>query len=188
MITRCQRGEGTRDAEPPPSARSHLRTSDSRLAVHWKPCISTTYSKPNHSAEICMTCCIYCRPDELVVIVMLTITVVVSEKLASFIWHDVLASRNLHIRMLRIDYAVPTRWRHQSGIVDPHATMPVGPSASRLAIQSDTLSHAAPGSSLIRLNPSIAHTKEPRLAQSCSAARTNLVVIVMSTITVVVSE
>jgi hypothetical protein len=33
MTIRCHRGEGTRDVNPPPSAKSHPRASDSRLAV-----------------------------------------------------------------------------------------------------------------------------------------------------------
>jgi hypothetical protein len=33
MVPRCQRGKDTRDVEPPPTAKLHSGTSDSRLAV-----------------------------------------------------------------------------------------------------------------------------------------------------------
>jgi hypothetical protein len=33
MIPQCQRGENTRDVKPPPTVRSHSRTSDNRLVV-----------------------------------------------------------------------------------------------------------------------------------------------------------
>jgi hypothetical protein len=52
----------------------------------------------------------------------------------------VFASRRLHIRMLRNDHTVPTRCRPRSEIVDPHATRPVGSSARRSAIKSNTRS------------------------------------------------
>jgi hypothetical protein len=47
----------TKNVKPPPSARSHSRTSDSRLAVHEKKVTLAKYSKPNLSAVICVTCC-----------------------------------------------------------------------------------------------------------------------------------
>jgi hypothetical protein len=42
--------------------------------------------------------------------------------------------------MLMSNYTVPTRCRHRGGIVDPPCDKPVWPSASRSAIQSNTLS------------------------------------------------
>jgi hypothetical protein len=55
----------------------------------------------------------------------------------------VFPSRHLHISMLKNDYTVPTRWRHKGRIVDPHAPVPVGCSASRSAIQPNNLSLGA---------------------------------------------
>jgi hypothetical protein len=63
-----------------------------------------------------------------------------NSSLSPLMLHDVFALRHSHISMFRNDYTVSTRWRHQGGIVDPHAPILVWPSASRSAIQSDTLS------------------------------------------------